>query len=80
MEVSGQLEAPAGLLLGKDSPAPMNRRLDGPQSRSGSYGDENLLPLLGTEQRFLCCQALSLVTVPTTLSRLFVCVCVFVCV
>jgi len=45
MEVSGKLEAPAGLTLGKESPVPMNGRLGGGgggQSQSGSYGDEIL--------------------------------------
>jgi hypothetical protein len=32
MEVSGKLEAPAGLTLGKESPVPMNGRLGGPKA------------------------------------------------
>jgi hypothetical protein len=31
MEVSGKLEAAAGLTLGKESPVPMNGRLGGPK-------------------------------------------------
>jgi len=32
MEVSGKLEAPAGLTLGKESPVPMNGRLGSPKA------------------------------------------------
>jgi len=32
MEVSGKLEAPAGLTLGKESPVPMNSRLGSPKA------------------------------------------------
>lgn len=32
MEVSGKLEVPAGLTLGKESPVPMNGRLGGPKT------------------------------------------------
>ena len=32
MEVSGKLEAPDGLTLGKESPLPMNGRLGGPKA------------------------------------------------
>lgn len=45
----------------------------------GPKADLEVRPLLGTEQRFVCCQALSLVTVPTTLFRL-VCACACACV
>jgi len=38
MEVSGQLQAPAALLPGKEPLVPMDRRLGGPQSRSGRGG------------------------------------------
>jgi hypothetical protein len=40
MEVSGQLHAPAGLPPGKDPRYPLDRRLGGPQSRSGRGGEE----------------------------------------
>jgi hypothetical protein len=40
MEVSGQLHAPAVLLKGKSPRYPLDRRLDGPQNRSG-HGGEN---------------------------------------
>jgi hypothetical protein len=35
MEVSGQLHAPAALLRGKNTRYSLDRRLDGPQSRTG---------------------------------------------
>jgi hypothetical protein len=40
MEVSGQLHAPAALLPRKDPWYPLDRRLGGPQSRSGRGGEE----------------------------------------
>jgi hypothetical protein len=47
MEVSGQLLIRAALLPVKLSPYPLNRRLGGPQSRSGSCGEEKNLAMLG---------------------------------
>jgi hypothetical protein len=45
MEVSGQLHAPTALPPGKEPPYPLDKRLGGPQSRSGRYGEErNLTP------------------------------------
>jgi hypothetical protein len=50
MEVSGQLHAPAALAQGKSPWYPLDRRLDGPQSRSGRGGEEkNAQPLPGLE-------------------------------
>jgi hypothetical protein len=40
MEVSGQLHAPAALPPGKDPQYALDRRLGGPQSRSGRGGEE----------------------------------------
>jgi hypothetical protein len=40
MEVSGQLHAPAGLTAGKEPLYPLDRRVGGPQSRSGRSGEE----------------------------------------
>jgi hypothetical protein len=40
MEVSGQLHAPAALPPGKDPRYQLDRRLGGPQSRSGRGGEE----------------------------------------
>ena len=49
--VSCQLQAPAALPpRGKELHCPLNRRLGGPQSRSGRFGEaKNLLPLSGIE-------------------------------
>jgi hypothetical protein len=50
MEVSGQLHAPATLLQGKNPWYLLDRRLGGPQSRSGCGGEEkNSQPLPGVE-------------------------------
>jgi hypothetical protein len=50
MEVSGQLHAPAALPPGKSPWYPLDRRLGGPQSHSGSGGEEkNSLPSPGIE-------------------------------
>jgi hypothetical protein len=50
MEVSGLLHAPATLSLGKSPWYPLDRRLGGPQSRSGRGGEEkNFQPLPGLE-------------------------------
>jgi len=40
MEVSGQLRAPTALLPGKSPLYALDRRLGGPQSRSGHGGEE----------------------------------------
>jgi len=40
MEVTGQLHSPAALPPGKDPWYPLDRRLGGPQSRSGYGGEE----------------------------------------
>jgi hypothetical protein len=56
---------------------PFCKRPDERQSRSGLYGQEkNLLPLPGTEPRFIAHLFRSLVSIPTELSRL--CVCMYV--
>jgi hypothetical protein len=50
MEVSGHLHAPATLPQGKNPWYPSDRKLDGPQSRSGCRGEEkNSQPLPGLE-------------------------------
>jgi hypothetical protein len=41
--VSGQLHASAASPPGKEPPVPMDRRLGGPQSRSGRFGKEKIL-------------------------------------
>jgi hypothetical protein len=50
MEVSGQLHSPASLTPRKEPCYPLDRRLSGPQSRSGRGGEEkNSQPLPGLE-------------------------------
>jgi hypothetical protein len=52
MEVSGQLNVPAALLPGKSPWYPVDRRLGGPQSRSGRGGEEkNSKPPPGIEPK-----------------------------
>jgi hypothetical protein len=52
MEVNGQLHTPAALPPGKEGPYPLDRRLGGPQSRSGRSGEgDKYLPLPGIEVR-----------------------------
>jgi hypothetical protein len=49
-EVSGQIHAPAALPSGKEPRFPLDRRLGGPQSRSGRGGEEkNSQPPPGIE-------------------------------
>jgi hypothetical protein len=49
LEVSGQLHAPAALPPGKSPRYPFYRRLGGPQSRSGLYGEAKIFTLSGLE-------------------------------
>jgi hypothetical protein len=50
---------------------PLNKRLDGTQSKFRRFGEENnLLPLPGSEPRFFSLSTRGLVTMPTTPSRL----------
>jgi hypothetical protein len=51
MEVSGQLHAPADLLQGKSPWYPLDRRLGGPQSRSGRGDEKNSKPRRESNQR-----------------------------
>jgi hypothetical protein len=54
MEVSGQVQD-FTLRWRRDSPGfPLDRRLGGPQSRSGQHEGKHLLALPGTESLFLC--------------------------
>jgi hypothetical protein len=70
MEVSGQLHVPGALPQGK-SRYPLDRRLSGPHSRSGRYGEaKNRLPLSGNEHRLLGRPVLTLVATLTVLPRL----------
>jgi hypothetical protein len=71
MEVSGQLHTPATLALRKEPLIPMDRRLGGPQSRSGRGGEEKNSQLPpGIEPQNPDHPARSLVAIPTELSRL----------
>jgi hypothetical protein len=63
--VSGQLHAPSALPLGKSPRYPLDRRLGGPQSRSGRRGEEKIL-------------GLNVKKSPKKLSELSYCVCVCV--
>jgi hypothetical protein len=52
MEMSIQLHASAALIRGKSPRYPLNRRLGGPQSRSGDCGvNKNCLSVPGIEPR-----------------------------
>jgi hypothetical protein len=46
LEVSGQLHAPAALPPEKSPRYPFYRRLGGPQSRSGRYGEGKILTII----------------------------------
>jgi hypothetical protein len=60
MEASGQPNAPAALPQGKSPWYPLDRRLGGPQSRSGrGVKEKNSQPLLGLEPRSSNPQTLS---------------------
>jgi hypothetical protein len=47
--MSGQLHTPATLPPGKEPPVPLDKRLGGPQTRSGLRGEEKILTLPGLE-------------------------------
>jgi hypothetical protein len=49
--MSGQLHAPAALHPGKSPRYPLDRRLGGPQGRSGRHGEEKILDPTGTQLR-----------------------------
>jgi hypothetical protein len=49
MEVSGQPHAPAALIPVKLPQYPLDRRVDGPQSRSRCCGEERKLAMPGIE-------------------------------
>jgi hypothetical protein len=72
--VSGQLHASASLLLENIFVCPTSKRLGGPQSQYGPYGQDNyLLFLSGINLQLLRCPAPSLVAIPTELLRLASC-------
>jgi hypothetical protein len=54
MEVSGEFHDPVALIPGQEPRYALDRRMGGPQSRSGRGGEEKSiqsLPLQGTENR-----------------------------
>jgi hypothetical protein len=55
---------------GKSPRYPLDRRLGGPQSRSGRFGEEKILDPIGTRTRTPRSSSPQLVAIPTTLSRL----------
>jgi hypothetical protein len=67
MEVSGQLRAPAALPPGIQPQYSLYRRLGGPHSTYGRYGEDSLP---GIEPRLLDRPALSLIAISTELTRL----------
>jgi hypothetical protein len=70
MQVSGELNAPAALPLGRIVWHPLNTRLGGSQSPYEQFAQkENLLPLSGIEPRFLYRPTHALVTTLTELFR-----------
>jgi len=68
MEVSGQLNAPSTLFPRKETRYPLDRKLDGPQSRS-THGGEEKFPWPSWESS-PCHPARSVVAILTGLSRL----------
>jgi hypothetical protein len=67
MEVSIDLHALVALLLGKHPRYPLDRRLGGPQSRSGRCGGEKISPLRGIEPRP---SSLKSIVIPTAVTIL----------
>ena len=47
MEVSGQLHAPISSFPGEEPRHPCTKRLSGPQSQPGNFGQKDFLPLPG---------------------------------
>jgi hypothetical protein len=69
--VSGQLQAPAALPLGKSLPPyPLDRRLGGPQNRSGWHGEEKILDPTRTQTPIPLSSSPYPAALPTVLSRL----------
>jgi hypothetical protein len=66
--MNGQLHALAALSKEKELPYTLHRRLGGPQSQSGRFGEErNIWPLPAIDPWFLGRPSRSLVAVPTEL-------------
>jgi hypothetical protein len=70
MDVSSQLHAPAALPQGKRPWYPLDRRLGGPQSRSGRGGEgKNSQPLSGLEHLIIQSVAQRCITELSRLQR-----------
>jgi hypothetical protein len=72
MEVSGQLHAPAALPPRKEPLVPIERRLGGPLSRSGSGGEDRKFPApAGNRTLEPRSSSPEPIAIPTELSRPF---------
>jgi hypothetical protein len=69
-EVSSRIHVPAALPPGKSPLYPLDRRLSGPQSRSGQYGEVKILAPTGTRTPTHRSSSQYPVTIPTVLSWL----------
>ena len=71
MEESGQIQALSGSSLKMVLQVPFNRWLGGSECRAGRFGaEEKMLPLPGSEKKFLGCPARRLAIISTELSTL----------
>jgi hypothetical protein len=68
--MGGQLHAPAALPPGKEPRFSLDRRLGGPQNRSGRLGEEKILDPTGTLTPIPQSSNPEPVAIPTALSRL----------
>jgi hypothetical protein len=72
MEVSVQRDAPVALTPRKKTPVPIKLEAEWVWELVWKLGEnKRLLALPGIEPRFLSCSGLSLLTVPSELSRIF---------
>jgi len=69
MGKTGQLYSPVSCTIGKRLRYLLSRRLGGSQSQFGCYGEDNLIPLLEIEPRFLGRPTHNLDTMLTEVSR-----------
>jgi hypothetical protein len=65
LKVSGQLQAPSALPPGKEPRYPLDRRLGGPQSRSGWHGEVKILTSTGTRTLTPWSSSPSPIAIPT---------------
>lgn len=69
MGKTGQIYSSVSCTTGKRLRCLLSRRLGGSLSRFGCYGEENLIPVLEIEPRFIGCPTCNLDTIPTEVSR-----------